>query len=68
MQMEKIIVELTTPWMICSMGWLNKFEQILDVRDCMIHHRPFDGANYLAQDKVTHLHVGDLMSIWEPHL
>lgn len=68
MKMEKLIVEVTTPCMKCSLDSLSKFEQILDIRDCMIHHTPFDGANYLAQEKVKHLHVEDLMSKWEQRL
>jgi len=68
MKMEKITVELKSPCTICSMGLLSKFEQIQDVRDYMIPHRPFDGANYHAQEKVAHLHVGGLKSIWEQHL
>jgi len=68
MKMEKITVELMNPCTICSVGLLSKFEQIQDVRDYMIPHRPFDGANYHAQEKVPCLHVGGLKSIWEQHL
>jgi len=66
--MEKLIVEVTTPYMKCSADLLSKFEQILDIRDYMIHHTPFDDANYLAQEKVKHPHVGDLMLKWEQRL
>jgi len=66
--MEKLTVEVTTPYMKRSVDSLSKFEQILDIRDCMIHHIPFDDANYLAQEKVKHLYVGDLMSKWEQRL
>jgi len=68
MKMEKITVGLMTPCMICSVDLLNKFERNLDIKDCTIPHKPFDGANYLAQEKVVHLHVEGLMSIWEQHL
>lgn len=66
--MEKLTVELTIPSLKCSVDLLSKFEQILDVKDCMIFHTPFDGANCLAQEKVKHLHVEDLKSIWEQRL